>query len=262
MFLATSPAHRDAKLGLSCSGVLNAIERAVAHATGHFDIIAFGAEDASRTEPEFLAKCLEVAIDAGATSVGIPDTLGVLIPRTAAEMVCRIQDDVPNIEHSLIAVYYHDDLGLATTNSLAAIEAGAHIVQCTVGGIGERAGNAALEEVALIIARAAIRLMLAKRYGRIVNVGSVGGLTGAAGQTNYAASKGALPAFTRSLAFEVARFNIRVNCVLPGIIETDMSAAMPLERRRSMIELTAMKRLGQPEEVAEVIHFLLSDAAS
>jgi NAD(P)-dependent dehydrogenase (short-subunit alcohol dehydrogenase family) len=110
--------------------------------------------------------------------------------------------------------------------------------------------------------RAAVRLMMANRFGRVVSVGSVGGLTGAAGQTNYAASKAALPAFTRSLALEVTKFNIRVNCVLPGIIETDMSATMPLERRRAMVEQTAMKRLGQPDEVAEVICFLLSDAAS
>ena len=111
-------------------------------------------------------------------------------------------------------------------------------------------------------ARAAVRMMLAKRYGRIVNIGSIGGLTGVAGQANYAASKGALPALTRSLAFEVGPFNIRVNCVIPGIIETDMSAATPRERRQMLVQQTAIKRLGRPDEVAEVVYFLLSEAAS
>ena len=105
-------------------------------------------------------------------------------------------------------------------------------------------------------------MMLAKRYGRIVNIGSIGGLTGVAGQANYAASKGALPALTRSLAFEVGPFNIRVNCVIPGIIETDMSAATPRERRQMLVQQTAIKRLGRPDEVAEVVYFLLSEAAS
>jgi 3-oxoacyl-[acyl-carrier protein] reductase len=110
--------------------------------------------------------------------------------------------------------------------------------------------------------KAAVKLMIAKKFGRIVNVGSIGGLTGAAGQTCYAASKAALPAFTRSLAFEVGRANIRVNCVLPGVIQTEMTAGMPAEMRKELIEQSAMKRIGQPEEVAEVICFLLSDAAS
>ena len=110
--------------------------------------------------------------------------------------------------------------------------------------------------------RAAIRLMIARRFGRIVNMGSVVGLTGAAGQTNYASSKAALLAFTRSLALEVARHNVRVNCVLPGLIETEMAAATPTERRRAIVQLTALKRAGRPEEVAEVVAFLLSERAA
>ena len=101
VFLATSSAHREHKLGMSRLEVLRSIERALHRASDHFDIIAFGAEDASRTEPDFLADCLRVAIDAGATSVGVPDTLGLLTPKTAADFLRRLQDDVPNIEGAL-----------------------------------------------------------------------------------------------------------------------------------------------------------------
>ena len=151
VFIGTSPLHREEKLGLGRSGVLDAIQSAIAYAAREFDIIAFGAEDASRTEPDFLAQCLQVAIDAGATSVGIPDTVGCLLPGPAGDLVRRMLDEVPSIGRVLLAVHFHDDLGLAVANSLAAIEAGAHVVQCTVGGIGERAGNAALEELALVL---------------------------------------------------------------------------------------------------------------
>ncbi len=110
--------------------------------------------------------------------------------------------------------------------------------------------------------RAAVRLMMARRFGRIVNLGSIGGLTGAAGQASYAASKAALVAFTRSLAFEVGPMNIRANCVIPGVIGTEMVGAMPMEKRRLFEEQTALKRIGRPEEVAAATCFLLSDAAS
>jgi 3-oxoacyl-[acyl-carrier protein] reductase len=110
--------------------------------------------------------------------------------------------------------------------------------------------------------RHAIRMMMARRFGRIVNLGSIGGLTGVAGQANYASTKAAIVAFTRSVALEVSRHNIRVNCVIPGMVETSMLAAMPIEKRRALLEQTGLKRAGRPEEVAEVVAFLLSDAAS
>ena len=151
LFIATSPIHRAKKLGLDQSGVLGAIGRAVEYATRYFDLISFGAEDASRTEPEFLCECFRVAIDTGATSVGIADTVGILLPAAAAAIVRQVQSGVPNLDRALLAVHFHDDLGLAAANTLAAVEAGANIVQCTVCGLGERAGNAALEELALTL---------------------------------------------------------------------------------------------------------------
>lgn len=108
----------------------------------------------------------------------------------------------------------------------------------------------------------AVRMMVARRYGRIVNIGSVSGLTGAPGQTNYASAKAAIAAFTRSLAFEVARQNIRVNCVIPGLVETDMWRQIPTGRRAELAGRTALQRAGRPEEVAQAVAFLLSDEAS
>ena len=110
--------------------------------------------------------------------------------------------------------------------------------------------------------RAAVRMMMGKRFGRIVNISSIAGITGVAGQCNYAAAKAGMIAFTKSLAWEVSAHGIRVNAVVPGLIETDMLASMPPEQRRATVAQCPLKRAGKPDEVAQVVTFLLSDSAS
>lgn len=132
--------------------VVRAAVEAVACAQPEFQIITFGAEDASRTEPDFLLELYREAIQAGAVVVGFTDTIGRLTPDEAAHWVRRIQDGVPELDRACLAVHFHNDLGLATANTLSALRAGADIAQVTLGGIGERAGNAALEEVAVALA--------------------------------------------------------------------------------------------------------------
>lgn len=152
LFCGTSPLHREHKLNKSQAQILELIGQTVAYAAERFQIVSFAAEDASRTENDFLCQCYQTAIAAGATTIGYPDTVGILTPTKAQEAIRRLQDGVPNFDRALLAVHYHNDLGLAVANTLAAIEAGANVVQCTVNGIGERAGNAALEEVAMTLA--------------------------------------------------------------------------------------------------------------
>jgi 2-isopropylmalate synthase len=151
LFCGTSPLHREHKLHKSQEQILDIIADTVSYAAERFSIVAFSPEDASRTEPDYLCECYRRAIDCGATTIGFPDTVGVLTPEKAREFVRRIQDDVPNIDKALLAVHFHNDLGLAVANTLACIAEGANVVQCTVNGIGERAGNASLEEVAMAL---------------------------------------------------------------------------------------------------------------
>ena len=151
LFCGTSPLHRRHKLQKSESEILSIITDTVAYASQRFAIVAFSPEDASRTELSYLCQCYREAIDAGATTIGFPDTVGLLTPEKARQMIRHIQDHVPNIDRALLAVHFHNDLGLAVANTLACIEEGANVVQCTVNGIGERAGNAALEEVAMAL---------------------------------------------------------------------------------------------------------------
>ena len=152
LFCGTSPLHRDHKLQKTKPEVIRIITDSVQHARKAFRIIAFSPEDASRTEIDFLCECYREAIDAGASTVGFPDTVGVLTPEKTADIIKAIQDRVPNIDRALLAVHFHNDLGLAVANTLAAIQEGANVVQCTVNGIGERAGNASLEEVVMALA--------------------------------------------------------------------------------------------------------------
>lgn len=160
VFLAVSPAHREFKLHKTPQEILAIIDEAISYAAERFQIVAFAAEDASRTEPEFLCECYRTAINAGATTIAFPDTVGILTPEKVRDFIRAIRDNVPELDRALLAVHFHNDLGLAVANSLAAVSEGADVIQCTVGGLGERAGNAAMEEVAL-----ALRLH-SSQYGR------------------------------------------------------------------------------------------------
>ena len=151
LFVGTSPLHREHKLSMDRREILDIIGESIRYAARHFQIISFGAEDASRTEPEFLHQVYETSIQAGATSIGFTDTVGILTPAGVQQHLTAILENVPSAGDALLAVHFHNDLGLATANSLAAVEAGADVVQGTINGIGERAGNVAIEEVALAL---------------------------------------------------------------------------------------------------------------
>ena len=152
LFCGTSPLHRQHKLQKSQAEVIRIITDSIQYARKSFRIIAFSPEDASRTEVDFLCECYREAIDAGASTIGFPDTLGILTPEKTSNLSRTLQDRVPNIDRVLLAVHFHNDLGLAVANTLAALQQGANVVQCTVNGIGERAGNASLEEVVMALA--------------------------------------------------------------------------------------------------------------
>lgn len=160
LFCGTSPLHRGHKLGKTKAEVLRTIEESVGYAASKFEIVSFACEDASRTERDFLCECYRTAIAAGATTIGFPDTVGILTPEKAREFMKVLKDGVPNLDRALLAVHFHNDLGLAVANTLACIAEGANVVQCTVNGIGERAGNASLEEVAMALT------LHADQYGR------------------------------------------------------------------------------------------------
>ena len=148
-FIATSPIHRERKLRMSQAEVLDAAIAAVRLARSFVDDVEFSAEDATRTEPDFLCDVMRAAVDAGATTVNVPDTVGHAVPEEFGELVARVVDAVAG--GAVVSVHCHDDLGLATANSLAGVRAGARQVECTVNGIGERAGNAALEEIVMAL---------------------------------------------------------------------------------------------------------------
>ncbi|MCA9013048.1 MAG: pyruvate carboxyltransferase [Planctomycetaceae bacterium] len=152
LFCGTSPLHRVHKLNRSRTEILKIITDSVSYAAQRFRIVAFSPEDASRTEVDYLCQCYREAIDAGATTIGFPDTVGLLTPEKARDYIKAIQDGVPNLDRALLAVHFHNDLGLAVANTLACIQEGVNVVQCTVNGIGERAGNATLEEVVMALA--------------------------------------------------------------------------------------------------------------
>ena len=149
VFLATSAIHREFKLKM---GKEEIIERAVAgvrRAAGYCDDIEFSPEDAARTEPDFLCEVVEAAINAGATTVNIPDTVGYATPAHMGHVIRTLRERVKNIDRAIISIHCHNDLGLAVANSLSAVENGAGQIECTINGIGERAGNCSLEEVVM-----------------------------------------------------------------------------------------------------------------
>ena len=148
-FLATSDIHMQYKLGMDREEVLSTVKNAVSRASGYTSNVEFSAEDASRSDPEFLVQVVEAAIASGATTINIPDTVGYAQPQEYAELVVLLKERVPNMHQAILSVHCHNDLGLATANTLAAVKAGARQVEVTLNGIGERAGNAALEEVVM-----------------------------------------------------------------------------------------------------------------
>ncbi len=151
VFLATSAIHREFKLKMAKEEIVRTTVEMVSRAKSYCDDIEFSPEDAARTELDFLSEVVERAIEAGATTVNIPDTVGYATPAHFYDVIKHLKTHVSNIDQAVISTHCHNDLGLAVANSLAAIEAGARQVECTINGLGERAGNAALEEIVMAI---------------------------------------------------------------------------------------------------------------
>lgn len=150
-FIATSPIHMQFKLKLSEDQVLDKIRESVSFARNLCPNIEWSCEDGGRSSIEFLYRCIELAIDSGASTINIPDTVGYTIPHEFGQIIKNVKNNVPNIDKAIISVHCHNDLGLAVANSLNAVEHGARQIECTINGIGERAGNTALEEVVMIL---------------------------------------------------------------------------------------------------------------
>jgi 2-isopropylmalate synthase len=175
--IATSPLHMKHKLQMEPEAVHQAVIDSVSYARNLCDNVEWSAEDASRSEPDFLCRCVESAIKAGARTVNIPDTVGYAVPDEFATLIALLMDRVPNIDKAIVSVHCHNDLGLAVANSLAAIKAGARQVECTINGIGERAGNASLEEIVMALrtrhdaipAKSGVKTELITKASRLVS---------------------------------------------------------------------------------------------
>ena len=148
-FIATSDLHLERKLRISRDECLDALTAAITQAHGYTDDIEFSAEDATRTDMDFLCRVVERAIDTGATTINLPDTVGYCTPEEIEEFFTEVLTKVSNADKAVFSTHCHDDLGLAVANSLAAVRAGVRQVECTINGIGERAGNASLEELVM-----------------------------------------------------------------------------------------------------------------
>lgn len=150
-FLATSPIHMEFKLKMDEKQVLNAIQESVSLARNLCPQVDWSPEDATRSKRDFLFQAIETAIKAGATTINIPDTVGYTTPEEYFDLITAIKNNVANIDKAIISSHCHNDLGMAVANSLSAMRAGARQIECTINGIGERAGNAALEEIVMAI---------------------------------------------------------------------------------------------------------------
>jgi len=151
IFLASSDIHLEHKLKISRAEALAQTDAAVRLARTYVDDVEFSPEDATRSDPDFLCRMVAVAIDAGASVINLPDTVGYCVPNEYGAIFRMLRERVPQVAGIILSSHCHDDLGMAVANSLAAVEAGARQIECTINGIGERAGNAALEEVAAAI---------------------------------------------------------------------------------------------------------------
>ena len=150
-FISTSPVHMKHKLKMGENAVLEAIGASVTRARNYTSEVEWSAEDATRTVPDFLCRCVDVAINAGATVINVPDTVGYSTPQEYFEIIRMLRARVPDADKVVFSTHVHNDLGLAVANSLAGVLAGARQVECTINGIGERAGNAALEEIVMAL---------------------------------------------------------------------------------------------------------------
>ncbi|KAA0874641.1 2-isopropylmalate synthase [Nitrincola tapanii] len=150
-FIATSPIHMKYKLQMTPDQVVENAVRAVKRARNLIDDVEFSLEDASRSELDFMCRIIEAVIDAGARTINIPDTVGYAVPQEYGNTIAQLIQRIPNADKAIFSVHCHNDLGLAVANSLSAIAAGARQVECTINGLGERAGNAALEEIVMAL---------------------------------------------------------------------------------------------------------------
>jgi len=148
-FISTSPVHMKWKLQLPPEQVYEMVIASVTRARGYTDNVEWSCEDGTRTEHDFLCRCIEAAIKAGATTINIPDTVGYTVPEEYFALIKMVRERVPNSDQAVFSVHCHDDLGMAVANSLAGVRAGARQIECTINGIGERAGNASLEEAVM-----------------------------------------------------------------------------------------------------------------
>ena len=148
-FIATSDLHLEKKLRITRQQCIDALGAGVRQARWYTDDVEFSAEDATRTDMDFLCRVVETAVDAGATTINLPDTVGYCTPEEIEAFFTEIRTRVPNADNVVFSAHCHDDLGLAVANSLAAVRAGVRQIECTINGIGERAGNASLEEVVM-----------------------------------------------------------------------------------------------------------------